>query len=238
MANYYSTRLCSCMISIDFRLLILENNFRKIKKYDHLLNELNNSSLNKSELNLNKFKDHSIDCNALSKSSDYNNICFVCRNNCSETTKEGNCRTCEHKKDQHALLQQKFKFKTLSVKAMPRDLEDGLDTQSHIAHSSIKEFLLNKKEACEQLIDEEKNNLSSSLKELEKTSEVEDFFKVIKQSLIEPRNELLERRRLALTQNDQTSFLNLTNEEIECSKKANRIVLDIIEILIQGLFCF
>ena len=235
-SNHFNIKLDSFMISIDSSLSNIEKTLRRIKKYDNLLEELNTSSSTKRGLNLDKFRNLSIDCNVLAPSPNYNMVCFVCRKNCyvhlNSQFKEENCRSCHHQTEQHAILQQHFEKTKYIIKALPRDLEGVEENQSDFVQSSIKDFVSKKKRSCVQFIDDEKERLLSSLRNLEKSSETGDnFFKIIKESLIDTRNIIFK----TSTINNETSSLNLVNEEKEGSKEANRIVLEIVEGLIQGL---
>jgi hypothetical protein len=241
--NYNSRKFESCMISIDNTLFILEKTYRKIKTYDHLLDELNISSSNIDGLHFNKFRNISIYCNELTYSLDYSSVCFVCRKNCYEhlnsyKIKDEKCRLCEHNTEQHAILQQKFKMGNFKIKVLPDGFEDEIDNQNSSDHNTIIDFLSAEKKACRQFLDEERKKLFSSLKYLEKLSEKNDFFKIIKEILINPRNNILEQKRhVQFTNNEASSFYKI-KEEIECSKEANRMVLEIIERLILSVLYF
>jgi hypothetical protein len=244
--NYNSRNFESHMINVNSTLLNLENAYRRIKIYDHLLDELNSSS-NKGELNLNKFRSLSIYSNLLTDSSDYNNVCFVCRKNCFEhlngEMKDENCNSCEHKKEQHAILQQKFEIKTSKIKVLPDGLENEIDNKSSQVHSAINDFLISEKKACTQLLDEEGKKLFSSLRNLENSSEKEDFFKIIKEALINPRNIILEKKSQAQVTKNETTLIYTIDYEIpdvlqQCCKEANGMVLEIIEKWIRSKLYF
>jgi hypothetical protein len=234
--NRFNNKLDSFMINIDSVFSNIEKSLRKIKKYDNLLEEINTSSSTNRGLDLDKFRNLSIDCNVLANSPNYNMVCFVCRKNCYENLniqyKQEICRSCEHKTDQHSILQKHFEKKIKIFKALPRDLEEN---QSDFVHISIKEFVSKKKSSYMQFIDDEKERLLSSLRSLEKSTETgENFFKIIKESLIDAKNVILK----TFTINNETSPSNLVNEEKESSKEANKIVLEIVESLIQGMYNF
>jgi len=152
--------------------------------------------------------------------------------------KDDNCNSCEHKKEQHAILNKKFEIKKLKIKALPDSLENEIDNKSSQVHSAIKDFLINKKKAFTHHVVEEGKKLSSSLKNLDNSSEKEDFLKIIKETLINPRNIILEKKSQTQITKNETSLFNTINDEIECFKKANRMVLEIIEKLIRGMLYF
>ena len=143
--NHFNIKLDSFMISIDSSLSNIEKTLRRIKKYDHLLEEQNVSSSTKSGINLNKFRNLSIDCNVLATSPNYNMVCFVCRKNCYEHLnsqfKEEICRSCHHQTEQHAILQQYFKKAKFPLKALPSDLEDVEENQNDFVFSSMSLLL-------------------------------------------------------------------------------------------------